>query len=133
MPLFPRCGVDRESISHLLRDFRVSSSFWNRLGIPDECISSFSLPLMEWMEVNCNSNATSRHHVPRKILFPFDVCAIWFHRNRMVFNPHQFSALNKVVDTCVAIACEFFAVSGTPFQPHPQCSMVISWHALPFG
>ena len=51
----------------------------------------------------------------------------------MVFNLHQFSALSKVVDTCVTIACEFFAVSGTPFQPRPQCSVLVSWHAPPFG
>ena len=51
----------------------------------------------------------------------------------MVFNLHQFSALSKVVDTCVTIACEFFAVSGTPFQPRPQCSVLVSWHASPFG
>ena len=56
-----------------------------------------------------------------------------FKGTGLVFNPHQFSALSKVVDTCVAIACEFFVVSDTPFQPHPQCSVLVSWHAPPFG
>ncbi|KAF3954816.1 hypothetical protein CMV_019894 [Castanea mollissima] len=103
------------------------------LGIPDEAISSFSLPLMDWMKVNCNSNAASQYHSPWQILFPFGVWAIWLHKNKLVFNPHLFSTQDKVVDTYVAKAYEFFVVSGTSSLPRPFHFMLVSWHILPPG
>ena len=86
---------------------------------------------MDWMKVNCNSNAASQHHIPWKILFPFGVWAIWLHKNKLVFNPHLFLAQDKVLDTCVAKTYEFFAVSGTSSLPRPFHFVLVSWHILP--
>ena len=107
------------------------SPFGLGLDIPDEAITSFSLPLMDWMKVNCNSNAASQHHIPWKILFPFGVWAIWLHKNKLVFNPHLFLAQDKVLDTCVAKTYEFFAVSGTSSLPRPFHFVLVSWHIPP--
>lgn len=101
------------------------------LGIPDEAISSFSLPLMDWMTVNCNSNAASQRHIHWKILFPFGVWAFWLYKNKLVFNPHLFSAQGKVVDTCVTKGYEFFVVSGTFSLPRPFHFVLVSWHIPP--
>ena len=107
------------------------SPFGLGLDIPDEAITSFSLPLMDWMKVNCNCNAASQHHIPWKILFPFGVWAIWLHKNKLVFNPHLFLAQDKVLDTCVAKTYEFFAVSVTSSLPRPFHFVLVSWHILP--
>ena len=50
--LCPRCGTHAESILHLLRDCCDSCAFWQKIGIPTSCISSFKASLYDWLHAN---------------------------------------------------------------------------------
>ena len=51
----PRCLGTNESLFHVLRECPDSLSFWHDLKVPHICLASFSLPLIDWLKLNCSS------------------------------------------------------------------------------
>jgi hypothetical protein len=79
------CKRENESIIHVLRDCSFAVSFWIRTSIPDSVISSFILPLWDWMHKNCLAKETTNHKgVPWKFLFLAGIWSLWLHRNNII-------------------------------------------------
>ena len=101
----PVCNAHSESISHLLWECPHSVSFRNRLSPPSGLISSFSLPISDWLQANCTSKQTSWHHrIPWHLLFLFGIWSIWLNRNKVAVQSSESNP--PPVEDCIAKALE---------------------------
>ena len=84
------CNSHIESISHMLRECFFLVSFWNQLGPPSGLYTSFGLPLLKWLHVNCNSSLVSWHHsIPWPTMFLFGLWSIWTNKNCVTYQAKQ--------------------------------------------
>jgi ribonuclease HI len=126
-PLCPRCGTHAESILHLLRDCSASCAFWQKIGIPSRCISSFGVSLYDWLHANCTDQSKKPpHNLPWSILFPIGLWSLWLERNNKVFHSES-RPVEKLVDQCLHRALEYFFVVGFDGNSKASESIPVKW------
>ncbi len=81
----PRCLGPDESLLHVLRECPDSSSFWHAIKIPNICLASFSLPLLDWLKLNCSSSCSYDGFLPWQVVFSFGIWNLWLRRNIFAF------------------------------------------------
>jgi ribonuclease HI len=126
-PLCLRCGTHAESILHLLRDCSDSCAFWQKIGIPSRCISSFGASLYDWLHANCTDQSKKPpHNLPWSILFPIGLWSLWLERNNKVFHSES-RPVDKLVDQCLNRALEYFFVVGFDGNSKASESIPVKW------
>ena len=81
--LCPVCGMQSESINHLLRECQFALYFWSKLWAPNTNLSSQSQSLGKWLYDNCHSNRVHHSSIPWSMIFPFAVWFLWKHHNKV--------------------------------------------------
>ncbi|XP_019150780.1 PREDICTED: uncharacterized protein LOC109147628 [Ipomoea nil] len=81
----PRCGLEEESLDHLLRRCRLTNDCWNSSSPPVLAISNH-LPLSQWIEKACSGKMQSSMNDRWHLLFPHILWNIWKARNEVVFD-----------------------------------------------
>lgn len=111
-----------ETSTHILRDCFVARVFWNKLGIPQNYLQSFRLPLMEWIQVNCKSNAIfHKMQLPWFLVFSMGLWTLWLRRNFKIFQPQR--PTPDPVSTCLNKATEFFFPNLSLIQANPNLDL----------
>jgi ribonuclease HI len=127
----PRCLGPNESLLHVLRDCPDSSSFWHDLNIPTICIASFSLPLLDWLKLNCSSACSYDGFLPWNSVFSFGIWNLWLRRNIFVFN--SCSVIPDPVANTIAFASELFCLMGKGSHVKLRVPTPIKWKPPDLG
>lgn len=104
----PRCGAHDESIDHLLRHCDFAKECWDLAAAPTTFMTSFHLPLTDWMMKACTMHVTgdgSRW----KTFFPYLLWNMWKARNNLVFNNTHCSA-NDIISRTTREAKEALGI-----------------------
>ena len=108
--LCPVCGMQSESINHLLRECQFALYFWSRLRAPNTNLSSQSQNLADWLYDNCQCNRMHYSSIPWSMIFPFAVWFLWKHRNKVVFDNIPLNM--NLHNFCLSQALDFFFCVG---------------------
>ena len=122
----PLCRNCNKSILHLLRECPYAMQIQRKIGIPVPLEALFRLDVLQWLKVNCQSNADILSDgIPWKTVFIFTIWALWKHMNRVVFenttlNPDLHSACVKH-----AIDCSF--CTGKSLRAKSMRTKQVQW------
>ena len=129
--LCPVCGMQSESINHLLRECQFALYFWSKFRAPNANLSSQSQSLGEWLYDNCHSNRVHHNSIPWSMIFPFAVWFLWKHRNKVVFDNIPLNM--NLHNLCLSQALEFFFCVGKVRKVNQRCFIQVSWTKPPKG
>ncbi len=127
----PRCLGPNESLIHVLRDCPDSSSFWHDLNIPNICLAAFSLPLIDWLKLNCSIACAYDGFLPWNYVFSFGIWNLWLRRNIFVFN--SCSVIPDPVANTIAFASELFCLMGKGSHVKLRVPTPIKWKPPDLG
>jgi exonuclease III len=127
----PRCLGPNESLLHVLRDCPDSSSFWHDLNIPSICLASFSVPLIDWLKLNCSIDCPYAGFIPWNYVFSFGIWNLWLRRNIFVFN--SCSIIPDPVANTIAFASELFCLLGKVSHVKVRVPSPIKWKPPDIG
>jgi ribonuclease HI len=127
----PRCLGPNESLLHVLRDCPDSSSFWHDLNIPSICLASFSVPLIDWLKLNCSIDCPYDGFLPWNYVFSFGIWNLWLRRNIFVFN--SCSIIPDPVANTIAFASELFCLLGKVSHVKVRVPSPIKWKPPDIG
>ena len=120
------CGIEAESIVHVLCDYPVAKSVWKRLGISDTSQESYSAPLGVWLKINCESqDALTRPRIPWRIVFPQAVWLPWLHKNEFIFQSKRID--QGLYDQCIKRGAEFFAIVPENSNKPSKMQIQVKW------
>ena len=108
--LCPVCGMQSESINHLLRECQFALYFWSRLRAPNTNLSSQSQNLADWLYDNCQYNRMHHSSIPWSMIFPFAIWFLWKHQNKVVFDNIPLNM--NLHNFCLSQALDFFFCVG---------------------
>ncbi|XP_031101801.1 uncharacterized protein LOC116005700 [Ipomoea triloba] len=94
----PRCGAQEESTDHLLRQCDFAKECWEAASAPASFMTSFHLPLIDWMMKACTMVTTAdgnRWHTA----FPYLLWNMWKAHNNLVFNGTHALAHDIIIKT----------------------------------
>ena len=129
-PSCPPCLGPNETLSHVLRDCPDSISFWNSFKIHNSYGQSFTLPVFEWVQVNCTSSCSYDNHLPWQSEFSFGVWNMWLRRNQIIFN-FGLTLPNPTSNTLSFSTCFFFFSWGGGELPKAMQSNLYSYKMEP--
>ena len=126
----PRCLGPNESLLHVLRDCPDSSSFWHE-KVPNICFASFSLPLIDWLKLNCSNACSYDGLLSWQSVFLFGIWNLWLRRNFFFFN--SCSVIPDLVANTIAFASEMFCLMGKDSHVKLRVPTPIKWKPLDSG
>ena len=85
-PTCPRCGIEDETIIHMLHDCCGVKSLWESLVRPNKWNTFFGVQLHEWILLGLTTNIGMQSGTQWDLIFGFTIWLIWLNRNDIVFN-----------------------------------------------
>lgn len=129
-PICSRCDRGVEDTAHVLRDCVFVSRIWRRIGIPISKRASFSLPVYDWLRINCCAYESVHMNLNWSIAFLQVIWQIWTSRNEAIFTTN--AERNSLHHLCIQKATEFQA----SLKPQPAKSVIqiaVRWTPPPSG